>query len=77
METIQVVLDKTLLQAADTAARRTKKNRCALIREALREHLQRLELHAKEQRDCDGYSRKPQTGNETEIWDREAAWPAE
>jgi metal-responsive CopG/Arc/MetJ family transcriptional regulator len=39
METIQIVLDKNLLQAADQAARRTKQNRSALVREALRKHL--------------------------------------
>ena len=35
METIQVVLDKKLLKAADLAAKRQKVNRSALIREAL------------------------------------------
>ena len=39
METIQIVLDKGLLQATDRAARRMKRNRSALVREALREHL--------------------------------------
>jgi metal-responsive CopG/Arc/MetJ family transcriptional regulator len=39
METIQIVLDKNLLQATDQAARRTKQNRSALVREALRKHL--------------------------------------
>lgn len=39
METIQVVLDRKLLQAADRVVRRTKRNRSALIRDALREHL--------------------------------------
>ena len=38
METIQAVLDAKLLQAADRAARRAKRNRSALIRDALREH---------------------------------------
>ena len=36
METIQVVLDRTLLRAADRAARKLKTNRSALFREALR-----------------------------------------
>lgn len=76
METIQVVLDKPLLQAADRAARRTKKNRSALIREALWEHLQRLEQRAREQRDRQGYLRNP-GDNESQIWEQEAAWPAE
>ena len=41
METIQVVLDAKLLKAADSAAKRQKVNRSALIRQALEEHLQR------------------------------------
>jgi metal-responsive CopG/Arc/MetJ family transcriptional regulator len=39
METIQIVLDKNLLEATDRAARRMKRNRSALVREAPREHL--------------------------------------
>jgi metal-responsive CopG/Arc/MetJ family transcriptional regulator len=55
METIQVVLDAKLLRAADRAARRAKRNRSALIRDALREHLRRLEIQALEERDREGY----------------------
>jgi metal-responsive CopG/Arc/MetJ family transcriptional regulator len=77
METIQVVLDKELLQAADKAARRTKLNRSALVREALREHLQRLEARVKEDRDREGYARQPQAVDEARLWEAEAAWPAE
>jgi len=76
METIQVVLDRKLLQAADRAARRTKQNRSALIRDALREYLRTLEIRALEQRDRDGYSKRAQT-NESLLWEAEAAWPAE
>lgn len=77
MEIIQIVLDKKLLHAADQAARRTKKNRSALVRDALREHLRRLELLAREERDRAGYSRHPQTRDESDSWEAEAAWPAE
>jgi metal-responsive CopG/Arc/MetJ family transcriptional regulator len=77
MQTIQVVLDKKLLQATDLAARRTKRNRSALIREALREHLRRLEVQAKEGRDREGYLRQPHAPGESLIWEAEAAWPAE
>ena len=73
METIQVVLDKKLLQAADQAARRTKRNRSALIRDALREHLRQLESRARELRDREGYAREPQRAGEL-AWEREAAW---
>ena len=74
METIQVVLDKKLLHATDQAARRTKRNRSALVREALREHLRRIEVQAREERDREGYKRRPQ-GAESSLWEAEAAWP--
>jgi metal-responsive CopG/Arc/MetJ family transcriptional regulator len=77
METIQVVLDKRLLQATDQAARRTKLNRSALVRDALREHLRRLEIRTQEQRDREGYSRRPHKKDESLTWEAEAAWPAE
>ena len=77
METIQIVLDKRLLQAADQAARRTNRNRSALVREALREHLRRLEVRSREERDRQGYSKRPQRTDESLIWEPEAAWPAE
>ena len=76
MEIIQIVLDKKLLQAADQAARRTKRNRSALVREALREYLQRLEARAREERDREGYARQPQAPDESRLWETEAAWPA-
>jgi metal-responsive CopG/Arc/MetJ family transcriptional regulator len=77
MKTIQIVLDKKLLHATDQAARRTKRNRSALVRDALQEHLRRLEVQAKEERDREGYSRKPQAPAESLLWEAEAAWPAE
>jgi metal-responsive CopG/Arc/MetJ family transcriptional regulator len=74
VETIQVVLDAKLLRAADRAARRTKLNRSALIRDALREHLRRLEILALEERDRAGYARLPQAESELLPWDAEAVW---
>ena len=77
METVQIVLDEKLLRATDQAARRTKQNRSALVRDALREHLRRLEARALEERDREGYSRVPQQRDELQKWEAEAAWPAE
>jgi metal-responsive CopG/Arc/MetJ family transcriptional regulator len=77
METIQIVLDKKLLQATDRAARRSKRNRSALVRDALREHLHKLHLRAMEERDREGYLRRPQAQKETRAWEAEAAWPEE
>ena len=77
METIQVVLEAGLLRATDRAARRKKLNRSALIRDALREHLRRLEIWELEERDRKGYQVSPQDGDEVSGWESEAAWPAE
>jgi metal-responsive CopG/Arc/MetJ family transcriptional regulator len=76
METVQVVLDKELLQATDRAARRTKQNRSALVREALREYLQKIAVRAREERDREGYLRQPPVPDESRLWEAEAAWPA-
>ena len=75
MQTVQIVLDKNLLRSTDQAALRTKQNRSALVRDALREHLRRLEVLACEERDRKGYARQPQ--NELHLWEAEAEWPAE
>ena len=77
METIQVVLDTKLLQATDRAARRTKRNRSALIRDALREHLRSLEIRALEERDREGHLKRPPPSGESLLWEAEAAWPEE
>ena len=77
METIQVVLDKKLLQAADRAARKTQRNRSALVRDALREHLRRLEIRGLEERDREGYVRHPQERGDSLVWERESEWPPE
>ena len=75
METVQIVLDTKLLRATDQAARRAKQNRSALVREALREHLRRLEVRAMEERDRAGYLRQPQQRDEAQLWEAEIVWP--
>jgi metal-responsive CopG/Arc/MetJ family transcriptional regulator len=77
METVHIVLDKSLLQAVDRAARRMKQNRAALVREALREHLKRLEVGTSDHRDRAGYARQPQSREESDPWEANAVWPAE
>jgi metal-responsive CopG/Arc/MetJ family transcriptional regulator len=77
METIQVVLDSKLLQAAERAARRTKLNRSALIRVAIREHLRRLATLELEERDRKGYQIALPQHDELPRWESEAAWPAD
>jgi metal-responsive CopG/Arc/MetJ family transcriptional regulator len=77
MKIVQIVLDKKLLHAADQAAKRTGRNRSALVRDALREHLRRLELRVREERDRQGYSRHSPADEEARDWESEATWPQE
>ena len=75
METIQIVLDKKLLKAADVAAKRQHVNRSALIRQALQRHLQHLHELELEDRDRRGYLAQPQREEEFRIWEDAASWP--
>jgi hypothetical protein len=61
METVQTVLTEKLLHACEAPC----------------EHLQRSDVRALEERDRAGYSRQPQTPDESRLWEAEAAWPAE
>ncbi len=77
METIQVVIDAKLLRATDRAAQRAKRNRSALIRDAIREHLRKLEMRELEDRDRGGYAKQSSAQDEAFQWESEATWPAE
>ena len=75
MQTIQVVVDPTLLKAADEAAKRENQNRSELVREALRRHLKWLDDLALEARDRAGFLAQPQGIHEYRPWEDVAAWP--
>jgi metal-responsive CopG/Arc/MetJ family transcriptional regulator len=75
VETIQIVLEKELLRATDRAAKHRRVNRSALVREALKEHLQRLATREREHRDREGYESRPFDDEESVGWHTVAAWP--
>jgi metal-responsive CopG/Arc/MetJ family transcriptional regulator len=75
METIQVVLDRPLLKAADLAAKRLKVNRSSLMRDALRRHLKHLHERELDEQDRRGYLARPQREDEFRVWEDAAAWP--
>ena len=77
METIQVVLDSKLLRATEVAARRTRLNRSALIRDAIRAYLKYLDIRERELRDRKGYEAGPPESNSPAGWEAEAIWPEE
>ena len=74
MQTVQIVIDDELLEAADRAAQRIKVNRSALVRGALREYLKRLRYRELERRDREGYKRYPDTVDELAVWEGVATW---
>lgn len=47
----------------------------ALIRGALREHLERLHYRELERREREAYERVPDDPSEFGVWDTVAAWP--
>ncbi len=75
MATIQVVIDESLLRAADRAARGQRVNRSSLMRSALREHLKRLRILEMEKTEREGYERHPEDRREGALWEKVAAWP--
>jgi metal-responsive CopG/Arc/MetJ family transcriptional regulator len=75
MQTVQIVLDETLLLAADQAAQKRRVNRSALFREALRVYLRQMSIREKEEQDRAGYELHPDGPGELDIWERVAVWP--
>jgi Arc/MetJ-type ribon-helix-helix transcriptional regulator len=75
MTKIQVLIEEDLLRSADRVARRLNVNRSALIRDALRGHLQRLRMADLERREREAYERNPDDPAEFAAWDGVAVWP--
>jgi metal-responsive CopG/Arc/MetJ family transcriptional regulator len=74
MQTIQIVVEESLLRAADREAKRLKTNRSKLFRDALREHLKKKATLDREAADRAGYRAQP-VDNEVVAWESVAAWP--
>ncbi|MEO8097974.1 MAG: ribbon-helix-helix protein, CopG family [Acidobacteriota bacterium] len=75
METIQIVIDTPLRKEADRVAKKSKINRSALVREALRAHLKQLRIREMEEQEIRAYKAMPDTLDNWAPWEREAAWP--
>jgi|HubBroStandDraft_4_1064222.scaffolds.fasta_scaffold1892842_1 metal-responsive CopG/Arc/MetJ family transcriptional regulator len=75
MQTIQVVMEEQLLRATDRVVKRSRTNRSALIREALKEHLRRLHVRELEEQERRAYEKHPQDPDEFAIWEKEVVWP--
>jgi len=73
MKAVQIVMEETLLRAADREARKAKMNRSAFVREALREHLKRRHIAVLVAREREAYARHPD--DEFALWDKVTTWP--
>ena len=74
VKTIRVVLEAELLARTDEAASRAGTNRSALIREALKEHLQRLHIEGLEEQDRLGYEHAPDMEDDQAGWEPATSW---
>ena len=75
MRTVQMTLDRELVEAVDGAVKRLGTTRSAFTRQALAEALERLRVQALEERHRRGYERRPVRRGEFGGWEREQAWP--
>ena len=73
--TIHIVLDKSLLTAANRFAKKARMNRSAVIREALREYIIRKRYKELVEQEHRSYLEHPDSVDEILLWEREAAWP--
>jgi metal-responsive CopG/Arc/MetJ family transcriptional regulator len=70
-----MTLEPELVAEVDRVSKEHGLTRSAFTRQALREALDRLRVRDLEQRQRDGYRRKPVRRSEFTAWTREQAWP--
>jgi metal-responsive CopG/Arc/MetJ family transcriptional regulator len=74
MKTIQMTLEKNLLELVDKAIRELNTTRSAFIRESLQHHLNRIKIRKLEKKHRDGYSIQPVQTGEFDMWEDEQVW---
>ncbi len=75
MHTVQMTLEKELVEAVDKAAKRLGTTRSGFARHAFRSALETLRSRELERKDREGYRRKPVRKGEFDVWERDQAWP--
>jgi metal-responsive CopG/Arc/MetJ family transcriptional regulator len=70
-----MTLDEELVTAVDRAVRRLGTTRSAFAREALRQELKRIHVRTLEEKQRQGYVRKPARRGEFDAWEHEQVWP--
>jgi metal-responsive CopG/Arc/MetJ family transcriptional regulator len=74
MRTVQMTLNEDLVEAVDRAARELRTTRSAFARQALQNALRALQISKMEEKQRQGYSRKPVEPGEFSDWEDEQVW---
>ena len=74
MRTVRLTLEAALVVAVDKAARRLGMTRSAFTRNALRAALRRVQQGSLEDRQREGYRRRPIKRGEFSEWEAEQVW---
>ena len=74
MKTIQMTLNEKLLNNVDEATKKLKTTRSALIRESLKNYLEKIRIEELERKHREGYLKHPVKKGEFDIWEDEQVW---
>jgi metal-responsive CopG/Arc/MetJ family transcriptional regulator len=74
MKTVQMTLDEDLLRNVDKLVKKLGTTRSSFAREALQAALKRSRIQELEQKQREGYRRKPVKVHEFSDWENEQVW---
>lgn len=74
MRTVQMTLDEDLLRTVDKVVKKLGTTRSAFTRQALKAAIREVRMNALEQKQREGYKRKPVKQEEFSDWEREQVW---
>ncbi|NQT60842.1 MAG: ribbon-helix-helix protein, CopG family [Bacteroidetes bacterium] len=74
MRTIQMTLNDDLVETVDKIIRELKTSRSAFTRDALRDAVNRFNIHRLEEKHRQGYALHPVKREEFSTWEKEQDW---
>ncbi len=74
MQTVQMTLDESLVQAVDRVVKKINTTRSAFTRDALRAALSKFNTTRLEQQQIKGYETYPINKEEFSVWEEEQVW---
>ena len=74
MRTVQMTLDERLVQTVDKVVKDMHTTRSAFARDALRQAVARIRTQRLEEKQRQGYLRKPASADEFGVWETEQKW---